>query len=68
MQMDATHQPPDLLTRDETAERLRISVRQLDLLVKERRGPLPTRVGGRVFFRARQIERYLEIMTEQATG
>ena len=57
----------DLRTREETARLLRISTVTLDIWTKAQTGPAPTRLGGRVFFREVEIERFLNDRTEKAT-
>lgn len=50
----------DLLTIDECAARLRISVRTLQRLIADGRGPVLTRIGGKVFVRVDQLTGWIE--------
>ena len=56
----------DLLSVDEAAARVRISVRTLQRLIADGRGPALTRIGGRRFIGAEQLGRWVERNTAPA--
>ncbi len=53
----------DILTKDEVAERARISRRQLDYRTKAGAGPAITRIGGAVRIRDDELQAWLERCT-----
>lgn len=53
-----------LLTRPEVAERARISVKTLGKLIRSDRGPVVTRIGGRVFVRPEHLSSWLDRCAE----
>jgi len=52
-----------ILTKDEAAERARISRRQLDYRIKAGAGPAVTRIGGAVRIRDDELQAWLERCT-----
>lgn len=50
----------DLLTRQEAAKLLRISLRSLDKLISENEGPPTINLGRRVFFHRRLIKAWID--------
>lgn len=55
--------PFEVLTKDEAAERARISRRQLDYQIKAGAGPVVTRIGGSVRVRSDELQAWLERCT-----
>lgn len=55
--------PFEVLTKDEAAERARISRRQLDYQIKAGAGPAVTRIGGSVRVRSDELQAWLERCT-----
>ncbi len=54
----------DILTKDEAAERARISRRQLEYQIKAGKGPAVTRIGGSVRVRSDELDAWLKRCTE----
>jgi excisionase family DNA binding protein len=55
----------EILTKDEAAERARISRRQLDYRIKAGAGPAVTKIGGAVRVRSDELEAWLMQCTVQ---
>jgi len=53
----------EVLTKDEAAERVRISRRQLDYRIRAGAGPAVTRIGGAVRIRDDELQSWLERCT-----
>jgi hypothetical protein len=57
-----------LLTRAEAAARARISVRTLQKLYRQGRGPVFTRIGGQIFFAEQDVTFWLQSLRESRAG
>ena len=53
-----------LLTKPEAAEIVRVTPRSLDKYVAAGTGPAPTRIGGRILFRADVLEEWIRYRTD----
>jgi predicted DNA-binding transcriptional regulator AlpA len=60
--------PHQLLKTSEAAEYLRLSVSQLNNWRMEGAGPPFVKLGGRVFYRLKDLERWLEARTVRSTA
>jgi predicted DNA-binding transcriptional regulator AlpA len=50
----------DLLNRPETAAICGVKVCTIDKMSKAGRGPIQTRIGGRIFYRRKHVEQWLK--------
>jgi predicted site-specific integrase-resolvase len=57
---------PELLTINEAAERLRMTVRGLQKWHKEGRGPRAAVIAGRLLYQAAEVERFIAEAFEQS--
>lgn len=57
---------PELITKAEAAERLRISLRLLEILIARGEGPRVTRLGRRMLFTEAALAEWIAARTEPA--